>query len=163
MPSMENPTARETNAGGSLSIPGPGGAVRRLWSVYGGYALGFVSLFLIWQLASRYVVSSVLFPPPTVVFSKGLLLVRNGVLLEHLAASMQRILAGFIAGSLLGIPIGLAMGSFWPVRKLLEPYTEFLRFIPSVSLVTLGLLGFAVDRMFRWSIYTFAGKYSPAT
>ena len=23
--------------------------------------------------------------------------------------------------------------------------------------------GFAVDRMFRWSIYTFAGKYSPAT
>ena len=32
-----------------------------------------------------------------------------------------------------------------------------------VQLVSLGLLGFAVDRMFRWSIYTFAGKYSPAT
>src|SRR3989454_10876076 len=139
MPSMENPTARETNAGGGLLIAGPGGAARRLWSVYGGYALGFVSLFLIWQLASLYVVSSVLFPPPTVVFSKGLLLVRNGVLLEHLAASMQRILAGFIAGSLLGIPIGLAMGSFWPVRKLLEPYTEFLRFIPSVAMITVAV------------------------
>src|SRR6266566_1409868 len=193
--------------------------LRRLWSVYGGYALGFVSLFLIWQLASLYVVSSVLFPPPSVVLRKGLLLLRNGVLLEHLWASVQRILAGFIAGSLLGIPIGLAMGSFRPVRKLLEPYTEFLRFIPSVamitvaviwfgigeaskvfliiyttivaaeliaandglgkmlwdgrlfmlvdeifvSLVTLGFLGFATDRLFRWSIYTFAGKYSPAT
>ena len=252
---------------------------RHLWTVYGGYALGFASLFVIWQLASIYLVSSVLFPPPTVVFKKGLLLVKNGVLLEHLAASLQRILAGFVAGSLLGIPIGLAMGSFLPVRKLLEPYTEFLRFIPSVamitvaviwfgigeaskvfliiyttifivilntaagvsaiapnkiraaeslgatraqiffhvalpatvpyiltgmrlamansfttivaaeliaandglgkmlwdgrlfmlvdeifvSLVTLGLLGFATDRMFRWSIYTFAGKYSPAT
>jgi hypothetical protein len=32
-----------------------------------------------------------------------------------------------------------------------------------VSLVTLGLLGFAADRLFRWSIYVFAGKYSPAT
>ena len=32
-----------------------------------------------------------------------------------------------------------------------------------VSLVTLGLLGFVVDRTFRWSIYTFAGKYSPTT
>ena len=32
-----------------------------------------------------------------------------------------------------------------------------------VSLVTLGLLGFLVDRTFRWSIYTFAGKYSPTT
>ena len=32
-----------------------------------------------------------------------------------------------------------------------------------VSLVTLGLLGFTADRLFRWSIYTFAGKYSPVT
>jgi len=109
---------------------------RHLWTVYGGYALGFASLFVIWQLASIYLVSSVLFPPPTVVFKKGLLLVKNGVLLEHLAASLQRILAGFVAGSLLGIPIGLAMGSFLPVRKLLEPYTEFLRFIPSVAMIT---------------------------
>jgi ABC-type nitrate/sulfonate/bicarbonate transport system permease component len=254
-------------------------AVRRLWSVYGGYALGFVSLFVIWQVASVYVVSSVLFPPPTVVFKKGLVLIRNGVLWDNLSASIQRILAGFLAGSLLGMPIGLAMGSFRPARRLLEPYTEFLRFIPAVamitvaviwfgigeaskifliiyttifivilntaagvsaiapdkiraaqslgatraqiflhvafpatvpyiltgmrlamansfttivaaeliaandglgkmlwdgrlfmlvddifvSLVTLGLLGFAVDRMFRWAIYTFAGKYSPAT
>jgi len=254
------------------------GLARRVWTRYGGYALGFASLFVIWQLASLYLVSSVLFPPPTVVFKKALVLAKNGVLFEHLSASLQRILAGFVAGSLLGIPIGLAMGSFRPVRKLLEPYTEFLRFIPSVamitvaviwfgigeaskvfliiyttifivilntaagvsaiapnkiraaeslgatraqiffhvalpatvpfiltgmrlamansfttivaaeliaandglgkmlwdgrlfmlvdeifvSLVTLGLLGFATDRMFRWSIYTFAGKYSPA-
>src|SRR2546428_4876811 len=144
MPSMENPAARETIAGGGLSSLRPGGAARRLWGVYGGYALGFVSLFLIWQLASLYVVGSVLFPPPTVVFSKGLLLVRNGVLLEHLAASMQRILAGFIAGSLLGIRIGLAMGSFWPVRKLLEPYTEFLRFIPSVAMITVAVIWFGI-------------------
>lgn len=254
-------------------------AAQRLWRIYGGYALGFASLFVIWHLASVYLVSSVLFPPPTAVFRKGVVLARSGVLLEHLSASVLRILAGFIAGSLMGIPIGLAMGSFRPVRKVLEPYTEFLRFIPSVamitvaviwfgigeaskvfliiyttifiviintaagvsaiapnkiraaqalgatrtqifvhvalpatvpyiltgmrlamansfttivaaeliaaneglgkmlwdgrmfmlvddifvSLVTLGLLGFAVDRMFRWSIYTFAGKYSPAT
>jgi NitT/TauT family transport system permease protein len=249
------------------------------WNRYGGYALGFASLFVVWHLASVYLVSSVLFPPPAIVFRKAVILVLNGVLLEHLWASVQRILVGFIAGSLLGIPIGLAMGSFRPVRQVLEPYTEFLRFIPSVamitvaviwfgigeaskifliiyttifivilntaagvsaiannkiraaqalgatrgqiffhvalpatvpyiltgmrlamansfttivaaeliaaneglgkmlwdgrmfmlvddifvSLVSLGLLGFAVDRMFRWSIYTFAGKYSPAT
>ena len=253
--------------------------MRRAWDVYGGYVLGFASLFVIWHLAAVYLVGSVLFPPPALVFRKGWLLVTNGVLWEHLSASLKRILAGFLAGSLLGIPIGLAMGSFRPVRKLLEPYTEFLRFIPSVamitvaviwfgigeaskifliiyttifiviintaagvsaiapdkiraaqslgasraqiflhvalpatvpyiltgmrlamansfttivaaeliaandglgkllwdgrlfmlvddifvSLVTLGLLGFAVDRLFRWSIYVFAGKYSPAT
>src|SRR5215467_1310548 len=117
---------------------------RRLWTVYGGYALGFASLFVLWHLASTYLVGSVLFPPPTVVFKKGLLLAENGVLLAHLAASLQRILAGFVAGSLLGIPVGLCMGSFRPVRKLLEPYTEFLRFIPSVAMITVAVIWFGI-------------------
>jgi ABC-type nitrate/sulfonate/bicarbonate transport system permease component len=69
------------------------------WNRYGGYALGFASLFVLWHLASIYLVSSVLFPPPAVVFRKAVVLVRNGVLLEHLWASVQRILVGFIAGS----------------------------------------------------------------
>ncbi|MGH6690417.1 MAG: ABC transporter permease, partial [Gammaproteobacteria bacterium] len=134
---------RRVDTRGSAATPQPGVA-RRLWGTYGGYAVGFVSLFLIWQLASRYLVSSVLFPPPTVVFAKGLTLVRSGVLLEHLAASLQRILAGFLAGSLLGIPIGLAMGSFRPVRRVLEPYTEFLRFIPSVAMITVAVIWFGI-------------------
>lgn len=117
---------------------------RHLLTVYGAYALGFASLFVIWQLTSIYLVGSVLFPPPTVVFRKGLVLARTGVLFEHLAASLQRILAGFVAGSLLGIPIGLAMGSFRPVRKLLEPYTEFLRFIPSVAMITVAVIWFGI-------------------
>src|SRR5712691_8848811 len=117
---------------------------RRLWNQYGGYALGFVSLFVTWHLASVYLVGSVLFPPPTLVFKKGVVLVRNGVLFKHLWASVQRILAGFIAGSLLGIPIGLAMGSFRPVRKVLEPYTEFLRFIPAVAMITVAVIWFGI-------------------
>jgi NitT/TauT family transport system permease protein len=120
------------------------GVARRLASAYGGYVLGFASLFVLWQLASLYLVSSVLFPPPTVVFRKAVVLVRNGVLMDHVVASMRRILAGFVAGSLLGIPIGLAMGSFWPARKLLEPYTEFLRFVPSVAMITVAVIWFGI-------------------
>src|SRR6185436_3881749 len=47
--------------------PGRLTMARRLWSRYGGYVLGFASLFLLWHLAAVYLVSSVLFPPPTVV------------------------------------------------------------------------------------------------
>jgi NitT/TauT family transport system permease protein len=115
-----------------------------MWNRYGGYVVGFVSLFVIWHLAAVYLVGSVLFPPPTLVFKKAVVLVKNGVLFGHLWASIQRILAGFIAGSLLGIPIGLAMGSFRPVRKVLEPYTEFLRFIPSVAMITVAVIWFGI-------------------
>jgi ABC-type nitrate/sulfonate/bicarbonate transport system permease component len=141
---MATPTATTADSRRSAAPLAPGGTARRLVSTYGGYAFGFASLFVLWQLASRYLVSSVLFPPPTVVFSKGLLLLRNGVLIEHLSASMQRILVGFVAGSLLGVPIGLAMGSFRPVRKVLEPYTEFLRFIPSVAMITVAVIWFGI-------------------
>src|SRR6185503_164053 len=116
----------------------------RWWSRYGGYLVGFVSLFTLWHLAAVYLVGSVLFPPPSVVFRKAMVLLRNGVLIEHLWASVQRILAGFIAGSLLGIPIGLAMGSFRPLRRILEPYTEFLRFIPSVAMITVAVIWFGI-------------------
>ena len=92
---MATPTATTADARRSVPAPRPHGAGRRFFSVYGGYVLGFVSLFVLWQLASRYLVSSVLFPPPTVVFSKALTLLRNGVLVENLSASMQRILVGF--------------------------------------------------------------------
>src|SRR6185295_6910631 len=118
--------------------------MRRVLDAYGLYAVGFASLFVLWHLASIYLVSSVLFPPPAVVFRKAVILVRTGVLLEHLWASAQRILIGFIAGSLLGIPIGLAMGSFRPVRQVLEPYTEFLRFIPSVAMITVAVIWFGI-------------------
>jgi len=119
-------------------------AVRRAVGRYGGYVLGFVSLFVLWHLASVHLVGSVLFPPPGLVARKALVLLRNGVLLEHLWASLQRIVAGFVAGSLLGIPIGLCMGSFRPVRKVLEPYTEFLRFIPSVAMITVAVIWFGI-------------------
>jgi NitT/TauT family transport system permease protein len=122
----------------------PRSRLQRLWTAYGGYALGFVSLFVIWHLAAVYVVSSVLFPPPAVVYRKAVVLIRNGVLFEHLSASIQRILAGFLAGSLLGIPIGLVMGSFRPARKVLEPYTEFLRFIPAVAMITVAVIWFGI-------------------
>jgi NitT/TauT family transport system permease protein len=118
--------------------------MRRAWGAYGGYVVGFASLFVLWHLAAVHLVGSVLFPPPLVVFRKGWTLALSGVLWEHLSASLQRILTGFVAGSLLGMPIGLAMGSFRPVRKVLEPYTEFLRFIPSVAMITVAVIWFGI-------------------
>ena len=53
-------------------------------------------------------------------------------------------LSGFLGGSLIGIPIGLAIGSFAIVRRMLEPYTEFLRFIPATALITVAVIWFGI-------------------
>jgi NitT/TauT family transport system permease protein len=109
-----------------------------------GYAIGFVSLFVLWHVASVYVVSSVLFPPPGRVLLKGYELARDGVLGVQIAISMQRILIGFACGSAIGVPIGLAIGSFASVRRVLEPYTEFFRFIPATAMITVAVIWFGI-------------------
>jgi ABC-type nitrate/sulfonate/bicarbonate transport system permease component len=110
----------------------------------GGYLLGFASLFLLWHVASSYLLNSVLFPQPATVIAKAVELARDGTLGEHAGISLQRIFLGFAGGSLIGIPLGLSIGSFGIVRRLLEPYTEFLRFIPATALITVAVIWFGI-------------------
>jgi NitT/TauT family transport system permease protein len=110
----------------------------------GIYLLGFGSLFLIWHVMATWVLSSVLFPTPWKVFLKAIELTEDGTLWEQASASLARIGAGFVGGSLIGIPVGLAIGSFPIVRRLLEPYTEFLRFIPATALITVAVIWFGI-------------------
>jgi ABC-type nitrate/sulfonate/bicarbonate transport system permease component len=109
-----------------------------------GYLVGFSSLFLIWHAASAWLLNSVLFPPPWQVFVKAVELTREGVLGDQVAVSMMRIFTGFLGGTLIGIPLGLAIGSFTIVRRLLEPYTEFLRFIPATAMITVAVIWFGI-------------------
>ncbi len=110
----------------------------------GGYALGFASMFAIWHIASVYLLNSVLFPPPGRVILKAIELAEDGMLGRQVAVSMQRILLGFAGGSAIGIPVGLAIGSFPAVRRLLEPYTEFFRFIPATAMITVAVIWFGI-------------------
>lgn len=108
------------------------------------YFLGFGTLFLAWHVAAVYLVNSVLFPPPAAVLKRAEVLLANGALLANTAISLQRIAIGFAIGSVLGIPVGLAMGSFETVRKFVEPWTEFLRFIPATGMITISVIWFGI-------------------
>src|SRR5207248_2298835 len=76
---------------------------------YGRYLIGFAGPFPLWHLAAVSLVRSALFPPPGSVITRAVALFRDRTLVANVAISLQRILTGFVCGSLLGIPIGLAM------------------------------------------------------
>ncbi|WP_372623888.1 ABC transporter permease [Falsiroseomonas sp.] len=109
-----------------------------------GYVAGFALLFLIWHLAALFLVRSALFPSPFPVFERAWVLIEDRILQEQVVASMRRILQGFLLGSAIGVPLGLAIGSFRPVRMLLEPWTEFFRFIPAVAMITVSVIWFGI-------------------
>jgi ABC-type nitrate/sulfonate/bicarbonate transport system permease component len=111
---------------------------------FAGYCIGFASLFALWHVAAVYILSSVLFPPPARVIAKAIELAQDGTLWENASISLRRIGLGFFFGSLVGIPLGMAIGSFAVVRRILEPYTEFLRFIPATALITVAVIWFGI-------------------
>lgn len=110
---------------------------------YGTYLLGFIALFGSWHLLT-HLIPSVLFPTPAAVVRKAFELLQDGSLWANLSISLQRIFAGFAFGAAIGIPIGLIMGNFRFMKRLLEPFTEFLRFIPSVAMITLAVIWFGI-------------------
>jgi NitT/TauT family transport system permease protein len=128
----------------------------RLAEEFGLYAVGFVSLFVVWHVVAVYIVRSVLFPPPLPVFARALVLIRNGELLVQVWASLERILIGFVIGSALGTVIGLMMGSFVTIRRLLDPYVETLRFIPAVAMITVAVIWFGIGESSKIFIISYA-------
>jgi NitT/TauT family transport system permease protein len=122
----------------------------------GLYLLGFLSMFVLWHVAAVYLVSSILFPPPWAVIVKAVELVQDGTIAENIAISLQRILLGFLGGTLIGVPVGLAIGSFRVVRHLLEPYTELFRFIPATAMITVAVIWFGIGETSKVFLIVYA-------
>jgi ABC-type nitrate/sulfonate/bicarbonate transport system permease component len=93
----------------------------------------------IWQLASMHW-SATFLPSPYQTWIAAKELWRDGTLPDSIWASSRRILIGWSLGLVVGVPIGLLMGRITIVRRLLDPYIEFFRFIPPIAFVTLTII-----------------------
>lgn len=128
-PAGAAPTARRTG--------------RRRWAALGWATLTYAAALLlglgVWALASmRY--SETFLPSPLETWTGALDLWERGTMINSVLASARRILIGWGLGLVVGVPIGLMMGRVTLVRRLLDPYIEFFRFIPPIAFVTLAVI-----------------------
>ena len=135
--------SRERVAAAPARAPVPGGAVAALLrSRIGRFLTGVVSVLagiVVWELISRRT-NPVFLPSPWLTLSSVGELWEDGTITESVVASSGRILTGWGLGVVIGIPIGILMGHFQLVRRLLDPYIEFFRFIPPIAFVTLAVI-----------------------
>ncbi|MBJ9595646.1 ABC transporter permease [Burkholderia seminalis] len=91
-------------------------------------------LFVLWTVGSaRGWIAPQILPPPERVYESLSDLVTSGDLARHTLISLQRVLVGFAAGTLLGLSIGVALG----LSRTLEAYV-----LPSFNaLVQIPVLG----------------------
>src|SRR5271154_1543348 len=84
------------------------------------------ALLVIWEIAARRQ-SVHLLPGPWGVVGGIADLVRHGLLLKYVTASLFRVTWGFVTAAVLAIPTGLAIGWFRRAEMALNPLLQIFR------------------------------------
>jgi taurine transport system permease protein len=107
--------------------------------------LTFAILIGLWEAASDTGLLPALFMPAPHEVAKALYaLFESGQLFAHLQASLSRIVAGWLLGSVIGLAVGFAMGIFGLARSAGVPLVAALFPIPKIALLPLFILWFGI-------------------
>lgn len=104
-----------------------------------------------WAVSASGLIPPLFLPPPSAVLAKFGTLIDSGymdaTLQQHLWASLQRILLALLAAIAVGIPLGIAIGSYPRVRHLLDPLIEFYRPLPPLAYLPLIVIWFGIGEL----------------
>ena len=133
------PRVFASNAGGL--------APSRVWISRGTLLSTATVIFLLalWVFLTSTGIANDLFLPSPAAVGKAFVRVsttgyQGSTLLQHVAASLTRILVAFGLACLVGIPLGILMGISKDANSLLSPLIEFYRPLPPLGLYTLLVL-----------------------
>jgi len=110
--------------------------------------IGLWSVLLLWQaLAGLGIINSFLLPAPTDVVVALWNLAKDGTLFVHLAASLKRIVCGYLLACAVGLPLGFLCGWSRTAAELIRPIIEALRPVPPLAWVPIAILWFGLGDM----------------
>jgi NitT/TauT family transport system permease protein len=99
----------------------------------------------LWEtLARMEIINPLILPAPSQVLSRWIEYARSGELHRDAFSSVYRVVVGFFIGTVLALPIGLAMGVSRTAYAYLNPLLQVLRPIPPIAFVPLAILWFGL-------------------
>lgn len=108
-----------------------------------------VLLAIWWAVAAAQWISPLFLPAPGQVMQKLIAIASpqgfmDATLWQHLAASLARIVVALLAATIIGIPVGIAMGLSPTVRGILDPLIELYRPVPPLAYLPLMVIWFGI-------------------
>jgi NitT/TauT family transport system permease protein len=104
---------------------------------------GGLSVILFWLLAAALWSAQV--PTPGRTFGAGVDLWQEGELWPDLVASTMRVAQGYAISLLIGVVLGIAIGSYRSIEAYWEAPIGFLRYVPATALTPLFLVWLGID------------------
>jgi NitT/TauT family transport system permease protein len=123
--------------------------------------IAFAVVVAVWQvLSSVGWLSPLALPSPRAIVVALYELAASGKLFVHVAASLERIVVGWLLGTLVGLTVGLAMGIFSTARSLGLPFISALFPIPKIALLPLLIVWFGIGEPSKIAVIAF-GVFFP--
>lgn len=117
------------------------------WSIRQGFSRRLAALIVtislavplvLWAIVSyAKLVPPMFLPTPTAVVQAGIEMFTNNNLMTDVLVSCGRVLAGFLAAAIVGVPMGIAMGTFFSMNSLFAPFVGTVRYMPVTAFVPL--------------------------
>lgn len=113
--------------------------------------------FAIWEFLPRAgLVNSAFLSPPSAVLAAIVELAQTGQLGKHVAASLQRSLAGLILAVVAGVALGLLMGVVRRFEAFVDPLLQLFRQVSALALFPVFLLFFGIGEASKIAIIFWA-------
>jgi NitT/TauT family transport system permease protein len=91
-------------------------------------------------LGSQPIVNELFLPSPVKVLQATLQMIFEHTLFGAIWASTLRILISFVAAAVVALPLGILMGAYEPINRLMEPVMAPLRYMPISAFIPLLIL-----------------------
>lgn len=100
--------------------------------------LALIVPLLLWMaISSLKLVPPMFLPTPAAVIDAGIKMFTEENLIVDVLVSSTRVLAGFVVAGIIGVPMGLAMGTFYSFDSLFAPIVGTVRYMPVTAFVPL--------------------------
>lgn len=118
--------------------------------------VGPVALFVVWDLVVRAgLIKVILLPTPSATLYALVTGLAGGPLLMDFAVTLVRTLEAFLIAAVVGVPLGVLLGSNEKAYRSVEFLIDFFRSTPSSALIPLFLLIFGVSDINKVAIAAF--------
>jgi len=110
--------------------------------------LSFILVLIIWSaLTYSGMIPPLFLPTPTAILRDAVKLFREMNFTTDILATTLRVLVGFAVATLLGVPLGILVGTFKVAEALVEPLVAFIRYMPASAFIPLLILWIGINEV----------------
>ena len=122
--------------------------------------ISILAFLVLWQIfcfynATAQVINPVFLPGPIDVFNTMLKYIKDGTLLEHVSASMIRILKGYFLGISIAVVLGYFMARIRVLNDILDQLLGIFGSIPPYAFCPLFIIWFGIGEMSKITLITY--------